>query len=157
MPPLPPDSTHLWVDAAPFRAHVHHLVTTTGIRWTVIAVVANVPPGLMSRLLFAQGGPPLRRLPLDCARRLVAITPDLLTRLRRASMPAAPTHGRLRELARRGWTTRDLAAALGCPTAEIEVLLSGRARSVPTVRAHAVCALLAAADRAAAGRVPCAA
>ncbi|MFV0406790.1 MAG: hypothetical protein ACK5LN_08230 [Propioniciclava sp.] len=141
-----------WVDAAPFRAQLLHLTASTGLPWQVIATHADLPPGLASRLLFADREHQLPRIPVDCARRLLAVSAETLATKLRARVAAAPTIRRLRELIRRGWGLGGLSAALDCEPSEVEHLLDARLPSVTLHRAYAVLALLALSDRLLAGR-----
>lgn len=150
-------SPHAWVDAAPFRAHLEHLVEASGVPWSVIAVHAGIPTGLASRLRHRPAGRPLQRIPAHLAKRLLDVTPEVARSLRNTRVPAAATVRRLTELLRRGWSTGDVADALNCPQAEIDALTSPGSRTVPLARAHRIEALLAASDRMSAGRRPYAA
>lgn len=153
----PPPGRYAWVDAAPFRAHLTHVAEVSGVPWSVIAVHAGVPVSLAARLLFRRRGRLLQRLPMDCAQRLLAVTPETALSLLRARMPSPPTSGRLLELMRRGWAIEDLAEELACPTGVLRQLVTCEATSVAVVLAHTVKALLASSDSEAAGRTLCAA
>lgn len=147
-----PPTPHSWVDAAPFRAHLSHLSEATGIWWPVLAIHAGVPTHLAARLLFGRGKRRLNRLPTDCARRLLALTPEVIAKLTKRRAPAAATVRRLHVLQRRGWTSSEICHALGCPTATIHDLLSGAVTTVSLIQAHSVTALLASSDAEASGR-----
>lgn len=148
---------HPWVEAAPFRAHLLHVAESTGIPWPVIAVQAGMPQSLAARLLFGTGRRRLPRLPEDCARRLLAVTPESARALRRKRTASSATTRRLHELRRRGWTLPELATMCDCSPAAVEALLCGTSRWVPLVLSHAVRAAMATADSQVAGRVLCAA
>lgn len=150
-------TAHPWVDAAPFRAHLLHISASAGIPWSVIAVHAGVPQSLAARLVFGTGRRRLPRLPDDCARRLLAVTPESAQALRKTRTASAATTRRLRELRRRGWTQGELATACACSPAEVEALLNGSPGFIPLVLAYAVRATVATADSRVAGRSLCAA
>lgn len=79
--PTQSDPPTLWVAAAPFRYHVHHLIAATGLSWQVIAAVAGVPQAQVRTLLFGRGGRLRPRLSPYAARRLLALDADRLRRL----------------------------------------------------------------------------
>jgi hypothetical protein len=60
-----------WVQAAPFRALAARLLDLTGLPWPALAEQAGVPPAVIHRLLFGREGRPSRRIPRDCAQRLL--------------------------------------------------------------------------------------
>ncbi|MGO1972916.1 MAG: hypothetical protein ACTH2Q_08140 [Propionibacteriaceae bacterium] len=59
-----------WVEAAPFRAHLHHLMDTTGQTWQVVAEVARISLPDAHRLLHGRRGRPVRRISPQTASRL---------------------------------------------------------------------------------------
>ncbi len=77
------DTDQYWVQAAPFRALVRRLLELTDLPWPLLARHAGVPPVLMHRLLYGRDGRAFRRIPSDCARRLLAIDETQLIRLAR--------------------------------------------------------------------------
>ncbi|WP_114561187.1 hypothetical protein [Desertihabitans aurantiacus] len=121
---------HRWVLAAPFRAHVKHLLTVAGLPWRALALHAGVEPGLVRALLRGRPGEPgraLRRLPAEPAARLLALTPARLTALASRHVEAATTTRRLRRLHAQGLDTAELAHCLQLRPAEVVPLLDGSA------------------------------
>ncbi len=76
------NTNYLWVPAAPFRALLVHLIELSGLPWPVLAQHAGLPPSLVERLLSSPGRA-LRRIPPECARRLLALDEAQLRRLGR--------------------------------------------------------------------------
>jgi hypothetical protein len=98
--PTPPStlSSTLWVVAAPFRYHVRHLVSTTGVPWQAIAVVAGLPQQQVRTLLYGRGGHLRPRLSPYAARRLLAVDESRLRRLQVRDLPVPVPAARAREL-----------------------------------------------------------
>jgi hypothetical protein len=69
------DNLESWVEAAPFRAHLSHLVATSGLSPTGVALLAGVSPRFAHHLLNGRGGRLLRRISPDSARKLLRVTP----------------------------------------------------------------------------------
>lgn len=59
-----------WVEAAPFRAHLRHLMDATGQPWQVVAEVARISLPDAHRLLHGRRGRPVRRISPQTASRL---------------------------------------------------------------------------------------
>lgn len=116
--------TH-WVLATPFRAHLRHLVRTTGVPWRALALAAGAEPTLVRALLHGRGGRPLRRLHPETARRLLELTPRSVEGLRHRRVVAGEVPRRLRELRAAGVGTEELAAWLQTPRHEVIALLEG--------------------------------
>jgi hypothetical protein len=62
-----------WIEAAPFRAHVAHVMAAG--RWSQesVAAMAGVAPKVIARLLQDGPGQPVRVIRADLGRRLLAI------------------------------------------------------------------------------------
>lgn len=120
-PPCHPD----WVLAAPFRAHVRHLLATTGLPWRALAVQAGVEPTLVRALLQGRGGRPMKRLHPESAQRLLTLTPDGLQRLARTHVPVGEVPSVLRALVSAGLAEQRLARWLRLPAHELEALCTG--------------------------------
>ncbi|MET1003894.1 MAG: hypothetical protein ABWX96_00005 [Propionibacteriaceae bacterium] len=118
-----------WVDAAPFRAHLKHLMAVSHLSSSAVAMLAGVSPRLAYRLLHGHGGRPLRRVSPDIARKLLQVTAAEARAVRVRPVPAARTRTNLRKLQAAGWSLPDLALAVGLPESQIEELLSRRERS----------------------------
>lgn len=80
-----------WVDAAPFRAHVRHAVSVTGVPWQALAVVAGVPLAAVRGLLFGRAGRLATRLEPRLASRLLGVDAAELTALRQLWVGATVT------------------------------------------------------------------
>lgn len=122
-----------WVDARPFRAHLHHLVGTTGLHWRVVARYCGLPARTAQRLATARpagpgGAPPLRRVSRISAARLLSVRPAHLAALARDTVPAAAAAARLRRLIRRGHALDEIAGAVDADHAALARLLAGRPR-----------------------------
>jgi len=78
------DTDEYWVQAAPFRALVARFLDLTDLPWPLIARHAGVPPAVVHRLLYGRGGRTPGRIPIDCARRLLAVDEARLVQLARA-------------------------------------------------------------------------
>lgn len=59
-----------WVEAAPFRAHLRHLIDTTGQPLPVVAEMARISLPDARRLLHGRRGRPVRRISPQTASRL---------------------------------------------------------------------------------------
>ncbi len=81
-----PPAQHDWVLAAPFRAHLHHLRSATGLPWEVLAWAAGVSPTLVRHLVLGNNGRFARRISPLTARRLAELTPGKLPKV--AGLPA---------------------------------------------------------------------
>jgi hypothetical protein len=123
-PASPAASRHDWVDAAPFRAHLRHLVDTAAATPEAVAVLAGIAPRVPRRLLTGDGGRPMRRLSSETARRLLAVTPAVLLECRRRLVPAGPVRASLTSST---WSTADWSDVLGLPANTVDDLRRGRA------------------------------
>lgn len=118
-----------WVAAAPFRYHVEHLVATTGVPWQIVAMAAHVPLQLVRTLIFGRDG---RRRPLvspNAARRLYAVTPDQLLRLRQQQVPASQVQTLVTALLADGADAEMIASWLGTPATAVERWAEGAGTS----------------------------
>lgn len=131
-----------WVEASPFRALVRYLSSSTALSWRAIALHAGVPPRVIDALLHGRQGRPLRRLPPDIARRLLALRAESLDALSRQAVPVAETASTLCALRHRGWTNRTIAGICRLDPGEIEAL-AGAARGFTTRRTALVIAAAA--------------
>lgn len=102
----------LWVDAAPFRAHLLSLGDATGVPWAVVALYAGLPLRLAEALVQGRDGRRVRRIPRDCAQRLLDVSAAHVSRIEQTWVPAAPTATRLAALFARGAHPTALADAL---------------------------------------------
>jgi hypothetical protein len=72
-----------WIDAAPFRAHVAHVMAAGRLSQESVAAMAGVAPGVIARLLQDGPGQPVQAIRADLGRRLLEIrSPKARPRLR---------------------------------------------------------------------------
>lgn len=115
-----------WVDAAPFRAHVRHLVAETGVAWRTIAVLADVPSQSVDHLLRGRQGRPVPRLHPLIAERLFHLTRDVLRDASARQVHAGRTEMLLQSLVGRGWMIRDIARRTRLPEPELSAIAAGQ-------------------------------
>lgn len=114
-----------WVEAAPFRAHLRHLMSVSGLGSSSVALLVGISPRCAHRLLHGRGGRPLRRISPEVARKLLLLTPGDARAVQRCTVPAGATVRHLRRLEQAGWSQVELAAAVGLSLAAVTRLLSG--------------------------------
>jgi hypothetical protein len=114
-----------WVAAAPFRYHVQHLIAATGVPWQMVAIVAQVPQQQVRTLLYGRGGRRRPRLSPYAARRLLAVTPEQLRRLRTQRAPASLVRDHLADLVDDGVSVESLAMWLGLDISTVTQLAEG--------------------------------
>ena len=88
------DEVGYWVDAAPFRAQLHHLMGSTALSAAEIAAAAGISSRLAVHLAYGRNGRALRRVSAETGRRLMSLSVAQLRRrpaVRRE--PAAPVAG----------------------------------------------------------------
>lgn len=145
--PQPEDGPGLdgWIDAAPFRAQLRHLMTAGNLSLPCVALLTGITPRLALRLLDGGGGRALRRISPDTARKLLRVTPAEARAVRTRIVPARATRRHLRRLTRHGWTAAQLTTLLGAGPHVVAGLLSGSVGSctqLTALRAAAEVALL---------------
>lgn len=64
----------VWVDAAPFRAHLAHVMAVGDMSVDVVAAMTGVSLRAARHLLRGRGGRPVRRISAETGRRLLRIT-----------------------------------------------------------------------------------
>lgn len=114
-----------WVSAAPFRAHVRHLIEEYGLAWRTIAVLAEVPTPALRDLVRGRDGRPVPRLHPLIAERLFHLTADAIEAA--ASRPAHAGFARslLHVLQHRGWTITEIIERSGLPGDEVSAVAAG--------------------------------
>lgn len=128
-----------WVDAAPFRTHLQHLLGVSRLPWRVLAVAADVPDRMVQRLLF-ESHRSLRRIRHIDARHLMELTPQRLTQMDRSAVPAALARRQSLALLAAGADRLEVATFLGCTPQALRHLTDGRTRwcsAMLTARAEA--------------------
>jgi hypothetical protein len=78
-----------WVDAAPFRAQLHHLMGSTSLTAAEVAAVAGISARLATHLAYGRNGRALRRISPETGRRLMAVSVPQLRRWRSQRLTAA--------------------------------------------------------------------
>lgn len=119
-----------WVCAAPFRAHLRHLMSATGLPWRVIGLTADVRPEVLERLLCPGRGRTMRRISPLSAAALLSLTVGDLQALAWQRHPAEQVAAEIASLSAAGFDDRTLAGFLRLTTAQVSALrLGGRAWS----------------------------
>ncbi len=121
----PTDANTRWVLAAPFRAHVSHLIGNAQVPWPVVAYQAGVPLGTLRTLLFGRHGRPRGKITHEVAQRLFDLRLSDLARLRVAQTRAEPTSERIRSLRDKGATWEQIGAFSGLTPADCQSLGNG--------------------------------
>lgn len=120
-----------WVDAAPFRAHVRHLMETSGVPWRVLALYAQVPQPVVRALVTGHDRRPVRRIAPAYARALLAVTPAALRWSRSHRVRGEHTASLCRELMAAGWDVGQIATMIGLGCEQTRSLLENRLVTVP--------------------------
>ena len=113
-----------WVDAAPFRAHVRHLMTVGRLDLDEVAVVLGMPTGPVRHLLHGRAGRPVRRISPCTARRLLLVRTAHVRLLRSTLTPADGARRALGRLVAGGWSREEVAATLRLDVADLHELTS---------------------------------
>ena len=114
-----------WVDAAPFRAQLRHLMAVGGLDSADVAILAGISPALAGHLLDGHRGRPLRRISPDTAHRLIQLTGRSVRSLSYIAVPTGTARLQLRRLRRLGWPLPVIADRIGVPAAELVALVDG--------------------------------
>jgi plasmid maintenance system antidote protein VapI len=114
-----------WVDAAPFRAQLRHLMAVGGLDAADVATLAGISPGLADRLLHGHRGRFLRRISPDTAQRLIQLTGPSVRSLSSIVVPSGIARLQLRRLQRLGWRLPTIADRIGVTTVELDDLVTG--------------------------------
>ena len=85
------DEVGYWVEAAPFRAQLHHLMGSTGLTAAEVAGAAGISARLAAHLAYGRNGRALRRVSPETARRLMALSVTQLRRQRSRRLVTART------------------------------------------------------------------
>lgn len=102
-----------YVDAGPAREHLKMLMEN-GIGWKRAAVLAGVPNGAVTQLLYGGSGnrPPSRRIRPATEAAILAVRPSLDLMADLAGTDATGTRRRVQALAVTGWSQAELGARL---------------------------------------------
>ena len=151
-PTSPPDSR--WLDPSPFRAHVIHLMATSGLTARELAALARVSARLVGRLVGGRDGRPMRRIDPLSAGRLLAVSGLDADLARSRQVPAEHTRALLLTLYSRGRSVASLARLTGLSAGEIGLLAAGRTALCFQIVEIRLLAALADSDARMAARAP---
>jgi len=129
-----PDQEGVWIDAAPFRAHLT-LLLATGLTEPVIARLAGISVRSVEHLAHGRRGRLVRRVCGDTGRRLLRITTMEARAIRFRPVPARPSRYRLRSMVAAGWTVQRLADGIGLSIRDVEQVLDRGAATCPQLAA----------------------
>ena len=130
-----------WVDAAPFRADLRHVMAVGDMSVEVVAELTGIPPRAAWHLLVGRAGRPVRRISADTARRLLRLTSADARAAGRRRVPARGTVFRLHELVTGGHTVVQIAERTGIDHDTLRDLVEGRRDVCSTLVAGRVGAL----------------
>ena len=117
-----------WVEAAPFRAHVAHLMAAAELTFGTLGLLTGVQPRAIARLMAGRhSGRPVGKISRDMARQLLSVRNSDVRALRCRSVAAEAVTLQLRFLRRAGWSESRLAATLGLDRRSLDALLDGSA------------------------------
>ncbi len=134
-----PEQEGVWVDAAPFRAHLTHLLAT-GLTESVIARLTGISVRSVEHLAHGRRGRQVRRICGDTGRRLLRITTLEARAIRFRPVPVRPSRYRLRSMVAAGWTVHRLADDIGVSIRDVEQVLDHRAATCPQLAALKIAA-----------------
>ncbi|MDR2975115.1 MAG: hypothetical protein LBV00_10480 [Propionibacteriaceae bacterium] len=122
-----------WVLAAPFRAHVNHLMSTAQVPWPAIAYQAGLPPATLRTLLFGRNGKIRTKITQQAATRLIELRPEDLSWMRRAQVPADTAGMRIRLMRSHGLTWERIAGLLNLDHDQCQAIARGERSSCSAV------------------------
>ncbi len=103
----------VWVDAAPFRAHLAHVMAVGDMTVDVVAAMAGVSVPAARHLLRGRRGRPVRQISAKTGRRLLRITSFDARTVRQRLISARGAVHQLREIEATGLTLAQVAARAG--------------------------------------------
>ena len=116
------DSRMDWVDAAPFRAQICHLMAAFALHTEDVATAAGISARLAEHLVHGRNGRPTRRISPDMALRLLRLSDDYVGFLGRLRVPSGPARLQLERLRRAGWDDLSIAVRVGVSAPDLERL-----------------------------------
>jgi hypothetical protein len=122
-----------WLDSAPFRAHVRHLMATSGLTIGELAALTDVSARLLRRLLHGRAGRPARRIDPISAGRLFSVTPLHASLARSHRVPGKRARANALLLLHRGRTAAALAQLTGLSTTDVVRLAAGDLDPCPQI------------------------
>lgn len=114
-----------WVDAAPFRAHLRHLMAVGRLEAPEVAVVLGLSTRAVQHLLEGRSGRPVRRISPSTARRLLVVGADDVRGLRWHLAPADAPRRSWQRLRAGGWSAEEVASRVGCSLDDLRSLEHG--------------------------------
>lgn len=120
-----PDETGYWVDAAPFRAQLHHLMGATAFTAGEVAAAAGISARLAEHLAAGRNGRMLRRVSWQTGCRLLALSVPAIRGLGELVEPSGRARWQLDRLRGAGWDDLAIARRVGSTTAELARLTAG--------------------------------
>ena len=114
-----------WVDAAPFRAHLRHLMAVGRLEAREVAVVLGLSTRAVQHLLEGRTGRPVRRISPSTARRLLLVSADDVRDLRWCLAPVAAPRTSWQRLRASGWSAEEVASRVGFTLDELRALEHG--------------------------------
>jgi hypothetical protein len=102
-----------WVDAAPFRAHLKHLMAVGRLEVPEVAVVLGLSTRAVQHLLEGRSGRTVRRISPQTARRLLVVRADDVRGLRWCLTPSAAARTSWHRLRESGWSAEEVASVVG--------------------------------------------
>lgn len=118
----------VWVDAAPFRAHLGQLLAA-GLPEPVIARLTGVSLRGVQHLAHGRRGRAVRRVCPEVGCRLLTITVAEARALRYRPVAVRPSRYRLRTMTAAGWTLAELAESLELSVRELDELMTRGSRT----------------------------
>lgn len=115
-----------WVEAAPFRAHIRHLIGETGVAWRTLAVLADVPPQSVQHLLRGRKGRSVPRLHPLIAERLFHLTRTAVFDASVRQVHAGRSRALLGRLTARGCTMTEIARRTRLPECDLTAVAAGQ-------------------------------
>jgi hypothetical protein len=137
-----------WLDPAPFRSHVIHLMTTSGLTERELAALCRVSARLVRRLVVGRAGRPMRRIDPLSAGRLLAVSALEAGVVRTRQVPADNSRALLLTLFGRGRSAASLSRITGLAGGEVGELAAGRTELCPQLVELRLLAALAESDAA---------
>ena len=114
-----------WVDAAPFRAHLKHLMAVGRLEAAEVAVVLGLSTRAVQHLLEGRSGRVVRRISPQTARRLLVVRADDVRGLRWCLTPATAARASWQRLRASGWSAEEVASRVGFGLDELRALGHG--------------------------------
>lgn len=119
-----------WLDSAPFRAHVVHLMSASGLSVRELAALSRVSVRLIRRLIRGRDGRPVRRIDPLSAHRLFGVTLLEARLVRSRLVPAGCARATVLILRERGRSVGSLARLTGLSSGDLGRLADGSLATV---------------------------